>query len=161
MSANKSGGSKGIDRKLISELASLLEKTGLSEIEIEEQGRRIKLVRHAATSVIPAGTPAPAAPAPAPLETKAAPAEAAPPAQEDKGTLVRSPIVGTAYLAPEPGASVFIKVGDTIEKGQSLLIVEAMKTMNHIPAPKSGKVLEVLVEDGQPVEFDEPLVRME
>jgi len=126
-----------IDARLVRRLADILTETGLSEIEVEHAGLKIRVAKQLA-----------AAPA---QVTYAAPAQA-------RGDAVKSPMVGTVYLQPEPGAEPFVKVGDTVSAGQTLMIIEAMKTMNPIPAPKAGKVVEILVEDGQPVEFGEPLV---
>ncbi|MET0294914.1 MAG: acetyl-CoA carboxylase biotin carboxyl carrier protein [Caulobacter sp.] len=154
-----------IDARLVRKLADILSDTGLTEIEVEQGELRIRVAREvttvAAAPIAYAAAPAPvAAPAPAAAPAVAAPAaEAAPVAA--RGDAVKSPMVGTAYLAPQPGADNFIKVGDKIAAGQTLLIVEAMKTMNPIPAPKGGVVVEILVGDGQPVEFGEPLVVIE
>ena len=153
-----------IDARLVRKLADILSDTGLTEIEVEQGELRIRVAREltaAPQQVTYAAAPAPvAAPAPtaAPAPAAAAPAAEAAPA---RGDAVKSPMVGTAYLAPQPGADNFIKVGDKITAGQTLLIVEAMKTMNPIPAPKGGVVVEILVGDGQPVEFGEPLVVVE
>jgi acetyl-CoA carboxylase biotin carboxyl carrier protein len=143
-----------VDHELIHELTKLLDETGLTEIEIEQDGRRIRVAR---------GTPA-AAPA-------AVRVEVAPQAAADSGVkpidpskhpgVVISPMVGTAYAASEPSAKPFIDVGSTVKAGDTLLIVEAMKTMNQIPAPRAGTVVQILFEDGQPVEFGEPLVIIE
>ncbi len=146
----------GVDQELIRELAALLKETELSEIEIETDNLKLRVARHlqsASVSVAPAAAPAPAAAAPA-----AAPAPAD---MASHPGAVPSPMVGTAYLAPEPGAAPYISVGSTVKEGQTVLIVEAMKTMNHIPATRSGTVKEILVEDGQPVEFGEPLLIIE
>jgi len=149
-----------IDSKLVRELAELLSETGLSEIEVEDGDRKIRVARTlhaapvaAAMSVAPAAPPPPAAAAAA-----ATPAEPAPAAAPDHSNAVRSPMVGTAYLSPEPGAAAFVRVGDTVAQGDSLLIVEAMKVMNPIVAERGGTVTAILVEDGQPVEFDQPLI---
>ena len=142
--------------KTIKDLAELLSDTGLTEIEIETGDMRIKVARQgtAVSAVVPA--PAPVAPAPE------AAAEAAPaPAPTDHPGGVKSPMVGTAYLAPEPGAANFVKVGDTVNEGQTILIVEAMKTMNPIGAPKPGKVTQIFISNEQPVEFDEVLMIIE
>jgi acetyl-CoA carboxylase biotin carboxyl carrier protein len=147
-----------IDKDAIRELAELLDETGLTEIEVEQQGLRVRVSR--AGQAVPAVS-APVA-APAASRTPAAGSEAAPVASaESHPGAVRSPMVGTAYLASAPGADNFISVGQQVKQGQTLLIVEAMKTMNQIPAPRAGKVSQILVEDGQPVEFDEPLVIIE
>ena len=157
------------DSQVIKDLAELLNATGLTEIEIESGGMRIKVARsvsHATTAYVPAPPPVEtpvAEPAEAPATTgAAAPSESAP--AEDPAThpgAVKSPMVGTAYLSPEPGAAAFIKVGDTVSEGQTLLIVEAMKTMNPITAPRAGKITQIIVQNEQPVEFDQPLVIIE
>lgn len=136
-----------IDHELIRQLAALLKETELSEIEIEEDDLRIRVARNLSAPAAVVHTAA-APPAPA-----AATADAA-----KNPDAVLSPMVGTAYLAPEPGARPFVEVGTEVRQGQTLLIVEAMKTMNAIPAPKAGIVREVIVEDGQPVEYGEPLL---
>jgi acetyl-CoA carboxylase biotin carboxyl carrier protein len=152
-----------IDARLVRKLADILKDTGLSEIEVEHAGLKIRVAREltvaaAATQYVQA----PAAPAYAPAPAAVAPAEAAAPAPAaHAGEAVKSPMVGTVYLSPQPGADAFIKVGDTVTAGQTLLIVEAMKTMNPISAPKAGKIVEILVADAQPVEFGEPLVIVE
>jgi acetyl-CoA carboxylase biotin carboxyl carrier protein len=147
-----------VDRALIKELSELLTETGLTEIEIEQDGARIRVARGALASATPAV-------AVAPLHTIAQPvaaADAAAPIDPLKHPgLVVSPMVGTAYIAPEPGAKPFIEVGGKVKAGDTLLIVEAMKTMNQIPAPRAGTVIQILFEDGQPVEFGEPLVIIE
>ena len=154
--------SKPIDTEFIRELAELLKETDLSEIEIEQDEARIRLARQvnvAQTSIVsaPAATHAAAMPDVAKGDArKGADAEAA----EHPGT-VASPMVGTAYRSPEPGAPAFVAVGDTVQEGQTLLIVEAMKTMNHIPSPRAGTVHAIMVEDGQPVEYGEPLMILE
>jgi len=141
-----------IDARLVRRLAAILNDTGLTEIEVERGDLRIKVARNlagpAAAPTVYAAPPAPAAAAPA------APRVAEP---EFAGDLVKSPMVGTIYLQPEPGAAPFVRVGDMVSEGQTLVIVEAMKTMNPIPAPRAGRILEMLVADGQPVEFGEPL----
>jgi acetyl-CoA carboxylase biotin carboxyl carrier protein len=149
-----------IDARLVRKLADILTDTGLSEIEVEHGGLKIRVAKQltAAATVQYAAPPmaaahAPAA-APAPAAADAAPARA-------KGDLVNSPMVGTVYLQPNPGSPAFVQVGDTVEAGQTLMIVEAMKTMNPIPAPKGGRIVEILVADGQPVEFGEPLAVIE
>ena len=151
-----------IDTRLVRKLASILSDTGLTEIEVERGGLRVRVARQSAPQQVYAapaavGTPAPAAAA-APVAA-AAPAPAAPVAT--RGEPVKSPMVGTVYLAPQPGADTFVKVGDKVLAGQTLLIVEAMKTMNPIPAPRAGTILEILVTDSDPVEFGEPLVIIE
>ncbi len=148
-----------LESRLIRDLAGILGETGLTEIEIEKAGLRVRVARVVSVSAIAATAPqiapvthAAAAPAPAPL---AKPADAAHP-----GT-VTSPMVGTAYLAPSPGAAPFVKAGDVVKEGQTLLIIEAMKTMNQIPAPRAGRVAQVIVSDGQPIEFGEPIMIIE
>jgi len=153
-----------IDARLVRKLADILKDTGLSEIEVEHAGLKIRVARELTVAAAPTqyvqAAAAPAyAPAPAPA-TPAAEAPAPAPAAH-AGEAVKSPMVGTVYLSPQPGADAFIKVGDTVSAGQTLLIVEAMKTMNPISAPKAGKVVEILVADAQPVEFGEPLVIVE
>ncbi len=157
----KTGKSSSVDADLIRDLAELLNETGLTEIEIEQQDLRVRVARGLAASTPIAPAPTAAAPA-APPPPAAAPATAPVSTElaDHPGTVV-SPMVGTAYLAPEPGAAPFVEVGTTIAEGQTVLIVEAMKTMNHIPSPRSGTVTSILVEDGQPVEFGEPLVIIE
>ena len=148
-----------IDRELIQELSKLLDETGLIEIEIEQDGSRIRVARGgvaapAPTVVVPAK---PLAAAPQPVgESAGASIDPA----KHPGVVV-SPMVGTAYASPEPGAKPFIEVGSKVKAGDTLLIVEAMKTMNQIPAPRGGIVKQILFEDGQPVEFGQPLVIIE
>jgi acetyl-CoA carboxylase biotin carboxyl carrier protein len=146
-----------IDEEAIRSLAEVLNDTGLSEIEVEQKGLRIRVARNVTATVS-----APAAVA-APADTAAAQKPAADP-DADLAThpgAVTSPMVGTAYRAPEPGAASFVEVGSAVERGQTLMIVEAMKTMNHIPAPRAGNVTAILVENGQPVEYGEPLMIIE
>ena len=140
------------DDDLIRRLAALLEETGLSEIEYEAEGRRIRVGRGgglAAAPPAPAATSAPA-PAAAPQDADAIPAGA-----------VTSPMVGTVYVSAEPGAPSLVKVGDKVTEGQTLLIIEAMKVMNPLASPHAGTVTQILVSDGQPVEFGEPLLIIE
>ena len=145
--------------KTIKELAELLSETGLTEIEVETGDMRIKVARQG--TAVSADVPQVAA-APAPAEAAPEPKEAAPtPAPADHPGGVKSPMVGTAYLAPEPGSANFVKVGDTVSEGQTILIVEAMKTMNPISAPRAGKVTQILISNEQPVEFDEVLMIIE
>ncbi|MGC2072468.1 MAG: acetyl-CoA carboxylase biotin carboxyl carrier protein [Pseudolabrys sp.] len=145
-----------IDRDLIHELTALLDETGLTEIEIEQDGKRVRVARAAAISTVPSAA----------VRVEVAPqpgAEAAvKPIDPSKHPgVVISPMVGTAYAAPEPGGKPFIDIGGKVKAGDTLLIVEAMKTMNQSPAPRAGTVIQVLFEDGQPVEFGEPLVIIE
>lgn len=154
---------QGIDKELIRDLANILNDTDLSEIEVEQDDLRIRVSRAAPPATVYAAAPAPyAAPAAAPAAapTIAAPAASAAPARNPANT-VSSPMVGTVYLSPAPGARPFIEVGATVKEGQTIVIVEAMKTMNQIPAPKSGKVVEIIVNDAQPVEYGEALVVIE
>jgi len=139
---------------LIRELAKLLEETGLSELEVEQEGTRIRVARggRAAASAVPA----PVVHAPPAMSVVAPPAEAG----KHPGA-VTSPMVGTAYRGAAPGAAPFVDLGSKVVVGETLLIIEAMKTMNQIPAPRSGTVTQILIEDGQPVEFGEPLVIIE
>jgi acetyl-CoA carboxylase biotin carboxyl carrier protein len=148
-------GDKSGDSALIRELAMLLDETRLTEIEIERAGLRVRVARNITVAAsLPSSYAAAAAPAPAP----------GPPPVADIAKhpgMVPSPMVGTVYWASEPGAKPFIEVGAKVTAGQTLLIIEAMKTMNQIPSPRAGTVTQILVEDGQPVEFGEPLVIIE
>jgi acetyl-CoA carboxylase biotin carboxyl carrier protein len=138
---------------IVRELAALLEETGLNEIEIEQNGMRVRVARGGA-SVSMAMAPDPGAPVKTMPASAPSPEE---PATPHPGT-VKSPMVGTVYVAPQPGAAPFVKVGDEVKEGQTLLIVEAMKTMNPIPAPCAGRIIEIFIRDAQPVEFGEPLL---
>ena len=153
-------GKGGVEQGLVRELAALLDETGLGEIEIEREGVRVRVARRVS---IEAGT-AVGVPAQV-VQTLAQPAEAAAKKAVDDPAkhpgAVKSPMVGTAYLAPEPGAAAFIEIGTRVAQGQTILIIEAMKTMNHIPASKAGTVTAILVTNGQPVEFGEPLAIIE
>ncbi len=144
-----------VELELVRELARLLDETNLTEIEVHDGDRAIRVARSGTVAV--ATAPAPAAPVAAPAAAPVAPA--APPA--DHPGLVRSPMVGTAYLAPEPGAAPYVSVGRAVAKGDTLLIIEAMKVMNPIAAPRAGTVKAILVENEQPVEYDQPLVIVE
>ena len=156
-SGSKSG--MNVDTALVRELAEMLAETGLTEIEVEDGERKIRVSRGGGVAA-PVAYAAPAmAQAPA-AAAAAAPAPAAAPAA-DHANAVKSPMVGTAYRAPEPGAAPFVEVGSRVTQGQTLMIIEAMKTMNHIPAPRAGTVTHILVENGQPVEYGEPLVIIE
>jgi acetyl-CoA carboxylase biotin carboxyl carrier protein len=144
------------DSALIRELALLLDETSLSEIEIERAGLRVRVARNITIAASMGSDYQPAAPAPAAVSAPAVDTDMA----KHPGA-VPSPMVGTAYWASEPGAKPFIEVGTKVTVGQTLLIIEAMKTMNQIPSPRAGTVTQILVEDGQPVEFGEPLVIIE
>lgn len=146
-------GAMRIDVALVRQLAELLDETQLTEIEVQDGERKVRVAR----SVTVAAAPAPVAAAAAPAAPAAAPvaAAASPP---DHANAVKSPMVGTAYLSPEPGAAPFVSVGDKVAAGATILIIEAMKVMNPITAPAGGTVIAVLIDSGQPVEFDQPLV---
>jgi acetyl-CoA carboxylase biotin carboxyl carrier protein len=146
-----------VDPSLVRNLAELLNETGLTEIEVQSGTQRVRVSRGATAVAGPAVvTAAPAATAP-----RAAAIEASEVNFNNHPGAITSPMVGTAYRSPEPDARPFVDVGDSVKVGQTVLIVEAMKTMNAIPATKSGKVTHVLVEDGMPVEFGQPLVVVE
>ena len=147
LSANK----PGIDAEAIRALSDLLAETGLTEIEVEQNGARIRVARAGVMAAIAATAPVVSAPA------ASAPAAAVPASGPQPGA-VASPMVGTVYAAPEPGKPPFIKVGQQVKEGDTLFIVEAMKTMNPIPAPRSGTIKEICVENGSPVEFGQTLV---
>jgi acetyl-CoA carboxylase biotin carboxyl carrier protein len=144
-----------IDHEVIRDLARLLDETGLTEIAIEQDGVSVRVARHSGGGLArPRGTDLPVAvttmsPASAPIDPTVHPG------------LVASPMVGTAYRRPEPGARAFVEIGSKVKAGDTLLIIEAMKTMNQIPAPRSGTVIQILIEDGQPVEYGEPLLIIE
>jgi acetyl-CoA carboxylase biotin carboxyl carrier protein len=144
-----------VDHDLIRALARLLDETGLDEIEIEQEGLRVRVGRHAPLVSASAHVPPPplTAPAPAALDAPGDP-------MKHPG-VITSPMVGTAYLAPEPGARPFVDIGSVVKAGDALLVIEAMKTMNQIPAPRAGTVIQILIEDGRPVEFGEPLMIIE
>ncbi len=144
------------EQELIRELAGLLNETGLSEIEIEKAGLKIRVAR---TLTVAATTHSAPPPLSSTLSPTTASAAGVDPAHHPG--CVKSPMVGTIYRAPEPGAPNFVEIGTRVSQGQTLMIIEAMKTMNHIPAPKAGTVTQVLIENGQPVEFGEPLVVVE
>jgi acetyl-CoA carboxylase biotin carboxyl carrier protein len=148
----------GIDQALIRDLANILNETDLTEIEVEQDDLRIRVSRAGTPQYVQAPIAAPAlsaAPAAAPAAA-AAPADA-----RNNQNAVTAPMVGTAYLSPAPGARAFVEVGASVKEGQTILIIEAMKTMNQIPAPRSGKVTEILVSDASPVEYGEPLIVIE
>lgn len=149
------------DARMIRDLARLLDETGLSEIEVEQNGKRVKVVRQLTAHAAAAGAPAAVGVLRAPLAPSA---DALPAAASDLAKhpgAVTSPMVGTVFLAPEPDAAHFVKVGDTVTEGQTLLIIDAMKTMNPIPSPKTGKVEEILVLNGVAVEYGQPLMIIE
>ena len=150
-------GTMQVDIKLVRQLAELLNETGLSEIEVEDNDRKIKVVRtlHAAPVAMQVAAPAAAS---API---AAAGPAAAPTPANHPGAVKSPMVGTAYLGASPETPSFITVGGTVSEGDTLIIIEAMKVMNPILAPRAGKVTQILVENGQPIEFDQPLVVIE
>ena len=145
-----------LDEKIVRKLSELLQEMGLTEIEYEASGHRIRVARGAAPQMAaPVVVPQAAAPVQAGEVSAPGAAEAVP------ANAVTAPMVGTAYVAPEPGAATFVSVGDSVKEGQTLLIIEAMKVMNQIPSPRAGKVTQILVEDGQPVEYGEPLLIIE
>ena len=153
------------DYELIRQLANILDETNLTEIEVEQEKLKIRVARTAAPVTItqgggwaPAPSQMPAMAAPVPAPAAEAPKAADPAANPGA---VPSPMVGTAYVAPEPGARAFVEVGDMVKEGQTVMIIEAMKHLNHIPAPRAGRVTAVFVENGQPVEFGEPLLIIE
>ena len=156
MAQSKAAPSRGpamtIDEKLVRQLADILAETGLTEIEVQEGEKRVRVSRAAQAA---AAAPVVAAAAPAPAQ--AAPA-AAPAPEASAANALKSPMVGTVYLAPEPGADDFVKVGDPVKPGDTVLIVEAMKVMNPITATSAGTVKAILVDNGQPIEFDQPLI---
>ncbi len=146
------------ERALIRDLASLLDETNLNEIEVEREGLRVRVVRSG--GVVAAPVQYAAAPVAAVAAATGAAADGGGDITKHPG-MVPSPMVGTAYIAPEPGAKPFVDVGSKVSAGETLLIIEAMKTMNQIPAPRAGTVKQILFEDGQPVEFGEPLMIIE
>jgi acetyl-CoA carboxylase biotin carboxyl carrier protein len=160
--ATATSAARDSDLDLIASLAEILNGTGLTEIELDRKGTRVRVAK-TVTAVASVAAPAPA---PSVHVHAAAPAAEAGAASvkvvsgDHPGT-VKSPMVGTVYMAPSPGASNFVEVGASVKEGQTLLIIEAMKTMNQIHAPRAGKVTQVFVENGQPVEYGEPLVAIE
>jgi acetyl-CoA carboxylase biotin carboxyl carrier protein len=146
-----------VDIKLVRQLAELLNETGLTEIEVEDDDRKIRVARTVQAASVAVAAPAPvAAPTAAPVA-----APAAPTAPADHPGALKSPMVGTVYLAASPEAAPFVSVGDSVKEGDTIVIIEAMKVMNPITATKGGKVTQVLVSNGQPVEYDQPLVVIE
>lgn len=156
----KSAGNGGleVDTKLVRELAEMLAETGLSEIEVEDGERKIRVSR---AVTVAAAAPVAAAPVAVPTAAAPAPVAEAPSANAAPANALKSPMVGTAYLTPEPGAPNFVSVGQQVSAGDTVLIVEAMKVMNPIVAPNAGTVKAIFVEGGQPVEFDQPLMLIE
>ena len=155
MSDNKDGAMQ-VDPKLVRQLAELLDETGLTEIEVEDGDRRIKVARNIRVSAVPAPVAAIAA---APAAAAATPAAA--PSPEQHPGAVKSRMVGTAYMTPDPSSPPFVSEGQQVKAGDTLLIIEAMKVMNPITAPRAGTVTRILVQSAQPVEFDQPLVIVE
>jgi len=158
MTGKDQGDNSGDEQRLIRQLAELLNDTGLSEIEIEKSGLKVRVARTLNVQSTFAAAPGPAAP------TAAAPAAPAAAKSSDPAKhpgVVKSPMVGTAYRSPEPGSAPFVDVGAQVSVGDTLFIIEAMKTMNQIPAPHAGKVTAIYIENGQPVEFGEPLIIIE
>ena len=149
-----------VDTEMVKKLAKMLDENELSEIEVEDNGRRIVVKRKLGGAPVGyAPAPAPAAPAPAPAT--AAPAAAAEVSPASHPGAVKSPMVGTAYLSAEPGSAPFISVGARVKEGDTLVIIEAMKVMNTIPSPRSGVVKQILIQNAQPVEFEQPLAIIE
>jgi acetyl-CoA carboxylase biotin carboxyl carrier protein len=160
MAEDKKQGAMHVDIELVRQLAAVLDETQLTEIEVEDGERRVRVAR--TVTAAPAVQYAAPAPAPAPVAVAApAAAESGAPAPAAAANAVRSPMVGTAYLKPNPEAKTFVGVGDKVAAGDTLLIIEAMKVMNAIQAPVAGTVKAILIENGQPVEFDQPLVVVE
>jgi acetyl-CoA carboxylase biotin carboxyl carrier protein len=160
MAEDKKQGAMHVDIELVRQLAAVLDETQLTEIEVEDGERRVRVAR--TVTAAPAVQYAAPAPTPAPVAAAApAAAEAGAPAPAAAANAVRSPMVGTAYLKPNPEAKTFVGVGDKVAAGDTLLIIEAMKVMNAIQAPVAGTVKAILIENGQPVEFDQPLVVVE
>ncbi|MFN5760145.1 MAG: acetyl-CoA carboxylase biotin carboxyl carrier protein [Sphingomonadaceae bacterium] len=150
-------GNMQVDVKLVRQLAELLNDTSMTEIEVETEECKIRVARTVQAAAVNYAPPPVAAPAPAAAATPAAPAAA----PADHPGAVKSPMVGTAYLAASPEAAPFVNVGDSVKEGDTLIIIEAMKVMNPIVAPRGGKVTHLLVANGQPVEFDQPLAVIE
>ena len=148
-----------IDTRLVRKLADILTETGLSEIEVEHGGLKVRVVKTLTAATVQYAAPTMAHVVAAPAAVTSAPVATATPAS--RGETVKSPMVGTVYLQSNPGSPAFVQIGDMVEAGQTLFIIEAMKTMNPVPAPRAGKLLEVLIEDSQPVEFGEPLAIIE
>ncbi len=154
MSKDEKSSGDPLEAKLIRSLASILDETGLSEIEIEKTGLRVRVARTMnVTAMQTVSAASPLAAKPSTAQTKAD--------LSSHPGLIASPMVGTAYVSPSTGAASFVKIGDMVTEGQTLLIIEAMKTMNQIPAPRAGRVTQIIINDGQPVEFGEPMMIIE
>ena len=154
-------GGNQMDLRKLKKLIDLVQESGIAELEITEGEEKVKIVRGGQVEVSPSGAPAPAAASvvTAPPGAQAAPAPGSPPAPE--GHVVKSPMVGTFYRAPSPDAAPFVEVGDTVKAGQTICIIEAMKLMNEIEADQDGVIKAILVDNGQPVEYGEPLIVFE
>ena len=159
MAEDKEAGAMRVDVELVRQLASLLDDTNLTEIEVEDGDRKVRVARKAAQVAAPTNYAPPPAAAPPAVAAAAPSAEAAP--APSAANAVKSPMVGTVYLAPNPEAKPFVAVGQKVAAGDTLVIIEAMKVMNPIVAPSAGTVAAILIESGQPVEFDQPLVVVE
>lgn len=151
----------GLDTGLVRELAAILRDADLGEVEIEHDGLRIRVSKAGPPAAAPAPIQYAAAPAPQAAPAAAAAPQVAPAAPAVSANAVTSPMVGTVYLSPEPGSKAFVAVGDKVKKGDTLMLVEAMKTFNPVEAPESGTVKEIIVKDSQPVEYGEPLIVIE
>ena len=151
---------RSVETALIRDLAEVLNDTGLTEIELEREGLRVRVARQVTVTAAVASSAHHAMPSVALAGLGATPAVSIADAASNPGA-VKSPMVGTAYRAAEPGSANFVEVGARVTAGQTLLIIEAMKTMNHIPAPRAGTVKAILIENAQPVEFGEPLIVLE
>ncbi len=151
-------GSKTFNKEFIKELADLLAQSDLTEIELQEGSSKLRVAREVKTVTYASPQPYFSSPAPQALAASAAPSS---PQTLDLKNAIKSPMVGTVYIAAEPGSPPFIQIGDTVKEGQTILIVEAMKVMNNIPAPRSGKITQILVSDKDPVEYDQPLAVIE
>jgi acetyl-CoA carboxylase biotin carboxyl carrier protein len=155
--SDKPGGTMQVDTELVRKLAEMLNETQLTEIEVEDGERKIRVAR----TITVTAAPAPVAAAPSPAMAVAPSAPVSPVVIADHPGMIKSPMVGTVYLSPEPSAAAFVSVGDKVVAGATLVIVEAMKVMNPITSPRGGTITAILVDNGQPVEFDQPLVVVE
>ena len=156
-----SNGKSKLDTSLIRELAAILREADLGELEVEHEGLRVKVTKPAPPAAATFAAPAPASAPVVPAAPAAAgPATNSPPPAEPAidENAVTAPMVGTVYLSPEPGSKAFVKEGDTVKQGDTLMLVEAMKTFNPVEAPRSGTITKIIVKDAQPVEFGEPLI---